>query len=493
MTAQSRSTGAPSSASSDREILTTRVFDAPRGLVFKAWTDPEQIARWWGPVGFTTTTHHMDVRPGGVWRFVMHGPDGVDYQNRIDYIEVTEPERLVYKHSGAGDTEPVNFHVTVTFDEQGERTKVTMRAVFPTAEARDEVAEKYGAIEGAKQTLGRLSEHLAAMAGGDRAASASPTLAGRKVVLTRTFDAPRSLVFEAWADPKHLKRWWGPHHFTNPVCEVDVRPGGAIRIDMAGPDGAVYPMKGSFREVVEPERLVFTSNAHEDEAGHPAFEVLTTATFAEHGGKTTLTVEAVVVWAKPEAAGAIGGMEAGWSQTLERLGAILEGSGAGESADSEFIVIRTFDAPRELVFKAWTEPDRLASWFGPKGFAMLSSTLDLKPGGVYHYGMKSPDGQVMWGRWVFREIVAPERLTFVASFSDEAGGVTRHPFATDWPLEVLSTLTLTEHLGRTTLAMRGIPIDATESERAAFEGGRESMQKGWKGTLDQLDEYLAKA
>src|SRR5205823_4677268 len=83
----------------------------------------------------------------------------------------------------------------------------------------------------------------------------------------------------------------------------------------------------------------------------------------------------------------------------------------------------------------WVEPDRLARWWGPKGFTMLSSTLDLRPGGIFHYGMRSPDGREMWGRWVFREVVAPERLVFVASFSDEAGGVTRHPFAPDWPLE----------------------------------------------------------
>ena len=321
----------------------------------------------------------------------------------------------------------------------------------------------------------------------------SSALSGRKVVLTRTFDAPRGLVFKAWTDPEHLARWWGPHHFTNPACEVDARPGGALRIDMAGPDGTVYPMKGTFREVVEPERLVFTSSAHEDEAGHPAFELLTTATFAERDGKTTLTVEAVVVRATPRAAGAIGGMDAGWAQSLERLGAVLEGSGAGEPADREFLVIRTFGAPRSLVFKAWTEPDHLARWFGPKGFTMLSGTLDLRPGGVYHYSMRSPDGQVMWGKWAFREVVEPERLAFILSFSDEAGGVTRHPLAPDWPREVLSTVTFTEHGGRTTLAMRGMPINATGSERKAFEAGRESMRKGWTGTLDQLDEFLSKA
>jgi uncharacterized protein YndB with AHSA1/START domain len=151
--------GATSTA--DREIVVTRVFDAPRELVFRMWTDPEPIVQWWGPNGFTTTTYSIDVRPGGAWRFVMHGPDGVDYQNKITYIEIVKPEHLVYRHGGDADVEPVNFETTVTFEEQGGKTKLTMRGVFPSAEAREHVVKKYGAIEGMNQHLGRLREHLA--------------------------------------------------------------------------------------------------------------------------------------------------------------------------------------------------------------------------------------------------------------------------------------------------------------------------------------------
>ncbi len=150
----------------DREIRGTRVFDAPRELVWKVWTEQEHIGQWWGPKGFTTTTYSMEVKPGGVWRFVMHGPDGRDYQNKITFIEVVKPERLVYKHGGTGDKadrdlEPVNFHVTVTFEEEGGKTRLDMRSVFPSAKARDFVVKNYGAVEGMHQTLARLEEYLA--------------------------------------------------------------------------------------------------------------------------------------------------------------------------------------------------------------------------------------------------------------------------------------------------------------------------------------------
>jgi uncharacterized protein YndB with AHSA1/START domain len=146
----------------DREIVITRVFDAPRELVFKAWTDPKHVAQWWGPKGFTTTTYEMDVRPGGVWRFVMHGPDGVDYKNKIIYIEIVKPERLVYSHGGDEEGEPGQFHVTVTFAEQGGKTKLTLRMLFGSAAERGK-AKEMGAIEGANETLERLAEHLAKM------------------------------------------------------------------------------------------------------------------------------------------------------------------------------------------------------------------------------------------------------------------------------------------------------------------------------------------
>ena len=154
-----RSTSA--ATTSDREIVITRVFDAPRELVWDAWTKPEHIAQWWGPNGFTNTIEEMDVRPGGVFRLVMHGPDGTDYPNRIIFREVTKPEHLEYSHGSGTDDGVADFEVTVTFGVQGKGTRITMRSVFVTKEARDHMVNEFGAIEGAKQTLERLAQYLA--------------------------------------------------------------------------------------------------------------------------------------------------------------------------------------------------------------------------------------------------------------------------------------------------------------------------------------------
>lgn len=152
------------SETADREIVITRSFNAPRNLVFDVWTDPKHIGAWWGPTGFTTTTHEMNVKPGGVWRFIMHGPDGTDYPNRITYREVIKPEKLVFSHGDDIDSDPNAFLSTVTFKEVGKKTEITMEMVFNTKAQRDMVVEQYGAIEGNKQTMDRLEKYLGTIA-----------------------------------------------------------------------------------------------------------------------------------------------------------------------------------------------------------------------------------------------------------------------------------------------------------------------------------------
>ena len=152
----------------DREIVIKRTLDAPRELVFAVWTDPKHLPHWYGPNGFTTTIHEMNVTPGGVWRLTMRGPDGRDYHNTLVFSEVVKPERLVYRHVVEPGTEPATHQTTVTFVDRGGRTDLTLRMVFDSNEARDDVIKTYHALEGGKQTVGRLAEYLATLAGSGR-------------------------------------------------------------------------------------------------------------------------------------------------------------------------------------------------------------------------------------------------------------------------------------------------------------------------------------
>lgn len=166
---------------------------------------------------------------------------------------------------------------------------------------------------------------------------------------------------------------------------------------------------------------------------------------------------------------------------------------ANPAAGFEFAIRRVFDAPLDRVWRAWTEAERLAKWWGPKDFDIVSVKLDLRPGGMCHYLLRSPDGQEIWGRLLFREIVPEQKLVFIVAFSDESGGISRHPLHEGWPLQILSTVTFSESGGKTTITVRWVPYEATDSAREVFEAGKDSMRAGWTGTFDRLEAYLAKA
>lgn len=145
----------------DREMVITRTFDAPRELVWEAVTNPEHVVHWWGPDGFTNTLEKMDFRVGGVWKHVMHGPDGTNYPNKSTFTAIVKHERIEYSHGGGRKGDPaVQFEATWTFETVGKQTKVTLRALFPTVEAYQTTVKFYGAIEGGKQTLARLADYL---------------------------------------------------------------------------------------------------------------------------------------------------------------------------------------------------------------------------------------------------------------------------------------------------------------------------------------------
>ena len=249
-------------AVADREIVISREVDAPPELVWKAITDPAHVARWWGPVGFSTTTKTMDVRVGGVWEHVMRGPDGTEYPNRSVFTEVTPPSRLAYDHGGNKKGGPeIHFQMTWTFDalEEG-RTRVTIHQVHPSPEMRDRVVREFGAIEGGRQTLGRLSEELAK----------------EPFVIERTFDAPDSLVWKAISEPDQIAEWFAE------LKGFRAEVGAEAEWD-CDKDGMVYRHRHRVTEVVPGKRLAYSWRYE----GHEGEALVTFELFPE-GGKTRL-------------------------------------------------------------------------------------------------------------------------------------------------------------------------------------------------------------
>lgn len=230
----------------------------------------------------------------------------------------------------------------------------------------------------------------------------------QELVFVREFDAPRSLVWKVWTDPQHVKQWWGPAQFTNPKCKVDARSGGKFVVDMRGPDGTIYPMDGTFKEVIPPEKLVFMSGVPDGKGGF-IFEVETTVTFTERAGKTTQTLRAKVVKRTADATPYLSGMKEGWTQSLVRLSAFVDAE-ANTPNDRIIHSSRVLNFPRELVWKAWTQPEHLKEWWGPHGFRNTVLKHEFKPGGEWELIMHGPDGTDYLNKWVYNEIDEPTRI-----------------------------------------------------------------------------------
>lgn len=291
----------------------------------------------------------------------------------------------------------------------------------------------------------------------------------REITISRIFDAPRDLVFKVSTEAEHLAKWWGPEGFSAPSVESDPRPGGALNIVMRGPDGVDYKMTGVYKEVVPNERLVLESTALDLE-GKPVLEALSTITFADRGGKTEVTVNARAVALVPGAAPMLGGMLAGWTQSLQCLDDVLTGA-----VDRQIVISRLFQAPPERVFQAWIERDQVKRWWGPKGFTVTIDEMDVRPGGSWRFTMHGPDGVDYPNLIVYEEITAPQRLVYTHSSpgTDDPG------FRT--------TVTLDDFMGMTALTMRGVFPSAEARDDViekyhAVEGGNE--------TLDRLGTFL---
>jgi len=287
------------------EVVMSREFDAPRELVYAMWTQPEHIAWWYGPRGYSMTIESMDVRPGGSWKFVLHGPDGGNLDFDITYQVVEPPSRLAYSVPSE------HFDVEHTFEDLGgKRTRLVSRARFETPAQRDAMLAR-GAIEGYDETLTRLKTIVET--------HVAWTVPEEEIVTTRLFDAPRELVFRANTDPKMMMKWWGPHHTKNHSVDIDLRVGGGWHVVQEA-FGRVHDFSGEYLDVRAPDHLRFTFVW----GGAPDQVMSVEATYEDKGGKTLVTSRTRFSTRKQRddmlSKGAIGGM----MQSNERLDALLD-------------------------------------------------------------------------------------------------------------------------------------------------------------------------
>jgi uncharacterized protein YndB with AHSA1/START domain len=308
-------------ASKSNEIHLTRIFDAPVKVVWEAWSDPAQVAQWWGPRGFTLTSHSKDLRTGGHWNYTMHGPDGKDYPNTTKYLEVEKYKKMVYDH-GATDDRPPLFRVTVFFSELQGKTLMEMTMSLATPEAAENT-RKFIKKAGGDSTWDRLAEYVAK----DK----------NQFVINRSFDAPLETVFEMWTNPKHLSQWLPPAGFTMEFFRAGIRPGATSFYCMKGADFTMYG-RAEYLEIEKPRRVVYRQqfcDEKENISRHPKAPMLpetllTTVLLTEEGPertRVTVTMEPYGKTTAEELAFFVqlrGGMTMGWTGSFDKLEELLE-------------------------------------------------------------------------------------------------------------------------------------------------------------------------
>lgn len=309
-----------SANSKPNEIALTRIYDAPVEAVWDAWTDPDQMALWWGPRGFTLTTHSKDLRPGGHWTYTMHGPDGTDYPNKTIYHEVEEHVKLVYDHGGNDDHPPL-FRVTVLFSEIEGRTKMDMTMALETQEAAEQTREFIKKANG-YSTWDRLAEYLAKESSGKE-----------QFVINRSFDVPLELMFEMWTNPERIAQWLAPTGFTMEFLQSKSPAEGSTFYFMTNGNGVDFYGKKRILEMRKPDRVVYTQqfcDKDENISRHPLAptwpETMLTAVelSAEGQNRTRVTVtwEVYGVATKEELETFIlsrAGMNQGWTGSFNKL------------------------------------------------------------------------------------------------------------------------------------------------------------------------------
>jgi uncharacterized protein YndB with AHSA1/START domain len=297
------------------ELYIERIYDAPVKVVWDAWTDPEKKKNWWGPRGFTITTHESDIRTGGVWHYTMHGPDKEDYVNKTKYLEVEKYSRMVYDHGGNDERKPL-FRVTVEFKEVNGKTKMEMVMALPTADAATET-KKFIKQKGGDSTWDRLAEHLS-----DK----------DRFIINRTFETSIDTMYDMWTDTKHFAHWMGPTGSALTFVRADVKVGGTSFYKMEMGAMVMYGLV-EYKELNRPNKIVYTQqfvDQNEKLSRHPMSPtwpatMLTSVTLTEEEkNRTRVTLQ----WEVHGEATAVeretfhsakAGMAQGWGGSFEKL------------------------------------------------------------------------------------------------------------------------------------------------------------------------------
>lgn len=314
------------------EIHIIREYDAPIGAVWNAWTDPKQVAQWWGPRGFTITTHSKDLRAGGNWDYTMHGPDGTDYHNVTKYLEVEEQKKLVYDHGGGHDRPPL-FRVTVLFSTIGDKTRMDMTMALPSPEEANKTRE-FIKQAGGNSTWDRLAEYL------ERKSSSKEVF-----VINRSFDVPLELMFEMWTQPEHLSQWLAPQGSSMQFVHADIRSGGSSFFSMSG-NGITLHGRVQYLRIEKPNLIVYTQqfadkngnvSRHPLAPNWPETMLTTVLLTAESVGSTRITVtweprgdvtgEEWQVFIKERS-----GMTRGWTGSFDKLDTYASRNREGDAA-----------------------------------------------------------------------------------------------------------------------------------------------------------------
>lgn len=313
-----------SGKSKSRDIHIQRIYDAPVQAVWDAWCEPDQVAQWWGPRGFTITHHSKELKVGGIWHYTMHGPDGTDYVNKTLYHEIEPYSKLVYDHGGNDEQAPL-FRVTATFTAVGEKTQLDMTMTLPTPEAAEET-RRFVKKAGGESTWDRLAEYLGKRGDGKEF-----------FVIARSFPTSIEKMFEVWTQPEHFCKWLPPTGFTMEFLRADIREGGTTLYKMSNGAGVTMYGRASYREIRGPGRIVYTQefcDENENLSRHPAAPtwpatMLTSVTLTSEGPHQTrvkiqwepfgtTTAEEVATFVAARA-----GMTQGWTGSFEKLEAYL--------------------------------------------------------------------------------------------------------------------------------------------------------------------------